>query len=137
MSFRPAHTKADLPATVVYEDEVNTFTVGPQTITGQLLLPTSGAGGGIVIGGDVELYRNGIDLLRSEDTFSLPGGVLTGGDVNMSNAAARLMSTGIAVVGPRQAAVADAAGGATIDVEARAAINALLARVRTHGLIAP
>lgn len=40
------------------------------------------------------------------------------------------------VVSARGAAVADAAGGANIDVEARAALNALLARVRVHGLIA-
>jgi len=40
------------------------------------------------------------------------------------------------VVQTRQAAVADASGGTTVDAEARAAINALLARIRTHGLIA-
>ena len=34
------------------------------------------------------------------------------------------------------AAVADASGGATIDAEARTAINTLLARVRTYGLLA-
>lgn len=42
----------------------------------------------------------------------------------------------VQVVGAQQAAVADATGGATVDTEARAAINALLARLRTHGLIA-
>jgi len=36
----------------------------------------------------------------------------------------------------RQALVADATGGATIDAEARTAINSLLARLRTHGIIA-
>jgi len=36
----------------------------------------------------------------------------------------------------QQAAVADAAGGATVDSEARTALNALLARLRTLGLIA-
>lgn len=40
------------------------------------------------------------------------------------------------VVAAQGAAVADAAGGATVDGEARAAINALLARCRAHGLIA-
>lgn len=43
------------------------------------------------------------------------------------------------VIGPRGAAVADAAGGAVIDAEARTALNALLARLRIatgHGLIA-
>jgi hypothetical protein len=39
------------------------------------------------------------------------------------------------VVGPRGAAVADASGGSVIDVEGRAAINALLSRLRAHGLI--
>lgn len=43
---------------------------------------------------------------------------------------------GTQVVGTQGAAVADAAGGAVIDVEARAAINALLARARAHGWIA-
>lgn len=42
----------------------------------------------------------------------------------------------VKVVGGQGAAVADAAGGATIDAEARTAINTLLARLRTHGLIA-
>lgn len=43
---------------------------------------------------------------------------------------------GVQVVGPRGALIADASGGATVDAEARTAINALLARCRTHGLIA-
>jgi len=45
--------------------------------------------------------------------------------------------SGTQVVGARQAAIPDASGGATIDVEARAALNQLLAELRTHGLIAP
>lgn len=40
------------------------------------------------------------------------------------------------VVGAQGAAVADASGGAIIDAEARSALNSLLARLRTHGLIA-
>lgn len=43
---------------------------------------------------------------------------------------------GTKVIGAQGAAVADAAGGATVDAEARTAINALLARCRAHGLIA-
>lgn len=43
---------------------------------------------------------------------------------------------GTKVVGAQGAAVADASGGATVDAEARTALNALLARLRTHGLIA-
>lgn len=40
------------------------------------------------------------------------------------------------IIGPQGAAISDATGGATVDTEARAAINALLARCRAHGLIA-
>ncbi|OYY90563.1 MAG: hypothetical protein B7Y45_07865 [Sphingomonas sp. 28-66-16] len=40
------------------------------------------------------------------------------------------------VVGPRQPAIADPAGGTTIDVEARATLGAILAALRAHGLIA-
>ncbi len=42
---------------------------------------------------------------------------------------------GVQVLGSRQPAVADPAGGATIDLEARTAIRDLLAVVRAHGLI--
>lgn len=45
--------------------------------------------------------------------------------------------SGMRIVGPRQPAVAAPAGGSTVDAEARSAISALLAAVRTHGLIAP
>jgi hypothetical protein len=40
------------------------------------------------------------------------------------------------VLGAQGAAVADASGGSVIDAEARTAINTLLARCRSHGLIA-
>lgn len=43
---------------------------------------------------------------------------------------------GLQVVGTRQPAVAAPAGGATVDAEARAAIEAILARLSSHGLIA-
>lgn len=41
------------------------------------------------------------------------------------------------VVGPRQAAIAAPTGGAMVDSEGRAAIGAILAALRAHGLIAP
>ena len=43
---------------------------------------------------------------------------------------------GNVVVGARQAAIADPAGGSTTDAAARAAIISILAALRTHGLIA-
>jgi len=50
--------------------------------------------------------------------------------------AASVLVGGTAVLGSQQAAIADASGGATVDAEARTALNALLAACRTHGLIA-
>ena len=41
------------------------------------------------------------------------------------------------VVGARGAAIAAPAGGTAVDVEGRAAISAILAALRSHGLIAP
>jgi hypothetical protein len=58
------------------------------------------------------------------------------GSINMT---VSLFRGGTKVVGAQGAAVADAAGGATVDTEARTAINDLLARLRAstgHGLIA-
>ena len=40
------------------------------------------------------------------------------------------------VVGPRQAAIAMPTGGTVIDAESRAALGAILAAMRAHGLIA-
>lgn len=57
-----------------------------------------------------------------------------GGGVNLLTGVLKVAST--QVVGAQGAAVADATGGATIDAEARTALNALLARLRSHGMIA-
>lgn len=48
----------------------------------------------------------------------------------------RVMVGGQAVVGARGAAIANPAGGAVIDAEARGAIGAVLAALRKHGLVA-
>lgn len=50
--------------------------------------------------------------------------------------AERVMIGGIQVVGAQAPAVADAAGGGTVDTQARSAVNALLSAMRAHGLIA-
>lgn len=49
---------------------------------------------------------------------------------------AKLELAGSQVVGARGVAVADPTGGTVVDAEARAAIVAILERIRTHGLIA-
>ena len=46
-----------------------------------------------------------------------------------------LVLGGVQVVGGRLAAIADPGGGATVDTEARAAIDQILASLRQHGLI--
>ena len=55
-------------------------------------------------------------------------GVLRGSALNVG---------GQQVVGARGAAIAAPAGGTTVDVEGRTAVSAILAALRSHGLIAP
>ena len=50
-------------------------------------------------------------------------------------AGSRVSIGGVDVVGPRRAAIPDPSGGAVIDVQARAAIFAILGCLRGHGLI--
>jgi hypothetical protein len=68
----------------------------------------------------------------SGEVVTFSGGAWEKGHVR----AAKISIGGDQVVSSRQAAVADPAGGPTVDAEARAAIAAILARLRTHGLIA-
>jgi len=51
--------------------------------------------------------------------------------------ASKIEISGLQIVGPQQLAIAGPLGGVTIDAEARAALNSLLAACRIHGLIAP
>jgi len=68
---------------------------------------------------DTNLYRSAADTLKTDDTF------------NIGNAGG-LQVSGTKVVGAQGAAVADATDAATAITQ----LNALLARCRTHGLIA-
>ncbi|WP_210357685.1 DUF2793 domain-containing protein [Sphingomonas beigongshangi] len=65
-------------------------------------------------------------------TITYHGDMWHDGDVS----GARLMIEGLPVVGSRGAAIADPAGGAIADAEARGAIAGILAALRRHGLIA-
>lgn len=75
--------------------------------------------------GNIEITPNGSSVIINSD-------LTVNGNIDTSEVY-KVDST--QVVTNRQAAVPDATGGATVDAEARAAINALLARLRTHGLI--
>ncbi|WP_375429576.1 DUF2793 domain-containing protein [uncultured Sphingomonas sp.] len=55
------------------------------------------------------------------------------GDVRAS----RVLVGGVPVLGPRGAAITTPAGGATVDLEARAAVGTVLEALRAHGLIGP
>jgi len=67
----------------------------------------------------------------AEDVFArFDGGQWWAGEIT----AKRVMVDGEQVVGARQPAIAEPAGGAAIDVEARDAIRAILATLSAHGL---
>lgn len=74
-------------------------------------------------GRDTNIYRGTTNQLKTDDVF------------NINNAGGLLVS-GTKVVGAQGASVADAVGGITIDIEARAAINAVISRLEAHGLVA-
>jgi hypothetical protein len=81
---------------------------------------------------------DGVRLFSIQDAVTPPPANPAGGGLLYSQAGSlRWKSPSGAIFNATQgAAVADASGGATVDAEARTAINALLARVRVHGLIA-
>lgn len=70
---------------------------------------------------------------RADGAIARFGG---GGWVVGTLAGSRVVIAGNAVVGARQPAIAAPSGGATNDVEGRAATAAILAALRAHGLIA-
>lgn len=105
---------------------------------GGLVLNESGADADSRFEGDTDV--NCFFLDASTDRIGIgtasPGYKLhIAGDLNLSSTYVYRIN-GTQVLAAQGAAVADASGGATIDAEARTAINTLLARLRTHGLIA-
>jgi hypothetical protein len=59
------------------------------------------------------------------------GGLWSGGELACSS----LRIDGVQVVGGRRGAIASPSGGTIIDVEARAAVSAVIAALMSHGLI--
>lgn len=77
--------------------------------------------------------RDGLDAYVKSDgaTAAYRGGAWVIGDLSGS----QVSVDGVKVVGARGTAIADPAGGATVDAEARTAIGLILAALRGHGLI--
>jgi hypothetical protein len=133
--------------------------VAPSVITtGDVTIITTinGGGGGQATGPAITLTSSwaGVNFVGSQGSLTLDiinavaargdlgaaaSGVNT--DITQLNGASQVDVSshyevnGTQVVTAQQPAIPDAAGGVTIDVEARAALNALLATLRTHGLI--
>jgi hypothetical protein len=117
----------------------------------QLFGGSSGLTGGEVLvrGGDAVAGNGGsVNVDGGTSTNAVAGIVGVGTDPTRTSAltlgsAAVLPNTttgyavgGTKVVGAQAVAVADAAGGAIVDAECRAALNSLLAKLRAHGMIA-
>jgi len=56
------------------------------SITGQLALPTSGTGGGLLLGGDTNLYRSTTSTLRTSDSLVIDGALTVGTSLTFSSA---------------------------------------------------
>jgi hypothetical protein len=61
---------ARLSSNVALKNQDNNFSTG-QTITGAVTLPTTGSSGGLVVGGDTNLYRSAADILATDDSFRI------------------------------------------------------------------
>lgn len=72
-------------------------------------------------------------LVKTSETLATYGSA--GWEVGTIRAS-RLFIDGVQVIGPRSTAIADPAGGSTIDAEARLSLQQILSALRQHGLIA-
>lgn len=84
--------------------------------------------------GFTDRYTFGNSLLTLADTVDIAFNTTTGSKLGTATTQKIAFWNATPIVQP--AAVADASGGVVIDIEARAALNALLAKIRTTGLIA-
>lgn len=128
------------------------------TVTGDITVISTinGGGGGQATGPAITLGSNwsGINFIASAGNVNIEitnaanaraalGAAASGinTDITELNGASQVdvssdyKVNGVQVVTDQQAAIPDAAGGVTVDAEARAAINSLLAALRIHGLI--
>lgn len=123
-----------------------------------IITTINGGGGGKATGPTLTLGSNwsgvnfvaqgnnalNLDILNAANARGALGAAASGinTDISQLNGASQVDVSGhyevdgVQVVQEQGAAVPDASGGVTVDTEARAAINSLLARLRAHGLIA-
>lgn len=67
-------------STVRADGEVRTWTsLMDVRFTGQMLLPVTGSGGGLVMGGDVQIYRSAANTLRTPDSLTVDARLGVGG----------------------------------------------------------
>lgn len=135
--FAPTSSKGYL--SISCQDNTNNsfVTISNQAVSTNTLylLPATGTGFNYLLGTGDSITDNEIPRYDGTGGGVQSSGVTIDDSHNVSTTGSYRVS-GTQVVTSRQSAVADASGGSVVDTEARAAINALLARVRTHGLIA-
>jgi hypothetical protein len=81
-SWQLTHRQAggNLNDLMLYHYDGSTWTNGATfKPAGQLQLPVTGSTGGLLIGGDTNLYRSAANVLKTDDTFEAPALKLTGG----------------------------------------------------------
>lgn len=106
-------------------------------------LDFGGTGSDFVLQGVLVIANGGTGASTAAGARSNLGAAASGvnTDISQLNGASQVDVSshyevgGVQVVEAQQPAIPDAAGGVTIDVEGRAATNAILAALRAHGLI--
>jgi hypothetical protein len=127
-TYRPtegAQLKIALLYDASYAGAYDTFNQGNADGSNSVAIPA----------GQVPYGNPGGTALTSEAAlaYNATTNTLSAGSVNATTA----FGMGGAAPAVMGAAIADAAGGATVDAEARTALNALLAQMRLFGFIAP
>lgn len=137
----PLPTQTVIPTVITGDTTIITTINGNSgQATGPAITISGGATGYefVAAAGTITLTVNNAATVRSSISAA-KSGINT--DITELNGASQVdvssdyKVNGVQVVTDQQAAIPDAAGGATVDTEARAAINAVLAALRTHGLI--
>ena len=83
-----------------------------------------------------DYFSPAADLLRPGDMLALNGAGDTAALVRVSSNRNGRVSVGFTTDWETQAAVADAAGGATVDAQARAAVNGVIRALERVGVLA-